>query len=372
MFKSSKRAIAVIVLAMILQLVLPAAQSSAKDLKDDPLSVEVEEVVNELVGEQEEEQIDYPDDVEVIEEEVEISDDVETENDTELLAPDDSEELSDGTDDSPANAYQTTTNENSSLDESFDVLETNEKQDLIAPLAEVSVNLVTGFTFSYTDKDGIKTTVTDGADLSVVPEDMNAVELSYTLVKPDEVDISPGDTYTLDLPEIYGSGSATNVSITVGDTEVATYSIVDGQVIITFNEHANSFDDAAMNVNISGSFNETVFETIEEVEIEVPYRDGTSFTATIKAEPHNFEGEDKKTAGKPYILDGDSKVEVDRNPTHIDWTVRVNDNMVSYTNAEVVDTLGDGLEIVEGSFVVERINETIREKKFFRAKLLRD
>ncbi|NLC06182.1 MAG: hypothetical protein GX778_06665, partial [Erysipelothrix sp.] len=254
MFKSSKRAIAVIVLAMILQLVLPAAQSSAKDLKDDPLSVEVEEVVNELVGEQEEEQIDYPDDVEVIEEEVEISDDVETENDTELLAPDDSEELSDGTDDSPANDNQTTTNENSSLDESFDVLETNEGHGFIAPLAEVSENenLVTGFSLSYRDNDGNTTTVTDGADLSVVPEDMNAVELSYTLVKPDNVDISEGDTYTLDLPVIFEEAiDATKIPIKVGDTEVATYSIIEGQVIITFNEHANSFDDTEMHVNIS-------------------------------------------------------------------------------------------------------------------------
>ena len=95
----------------------------------------------------------------------------------------------------------------------------------------------------------------------------------------------------------------------------------------------------------------------KEVVVEVPFRDGQSYTATIKSKQTEYKGEDKKTPGKPYILNEDgSKNFTDKNPTHIDWTVRVNDNMDSIDDAKVIDGLGSGLKIVEGTFVIEKFN----------------
>src|SRR5699024_8526759 len=81
-----------------------------------------------------------------------------------------------------------------------------------------------------------------------------------------------------------------------------------------------------------------------------------SYTATLRPEREEYEGQDRKDAGNSYILNADgTKTETDRNPTHVDWTVRVNDSAGSYDNATIVDDLGDNLEIVSDSIKVEKI-----------------
>ncbi|WP_462421871.1 Cna B-type domain-containing protein [Salinicoccus sp. Marseille-QA3877] len=238
-----------------------------------------------------------------------------------------------------------------STEESSETEEGNERS--IGTFAAVDENLLSSFEFVINPGPN-ETVVEDGADLEVDLNDMNAARLIYGITKPDELMIAEGDTYTIDLPSFFEQ-SVENRPITVDGTEVATYSIVDGQVIITFNENVNDFDDVEMNVDLTGNFNTEVFETEQEVVVEVPFRDGSSYTATLIAEQQDYDGEDRKSAGNPYVLEDGEKVEVDRNPEFIDWTVRVNDSMNSFENAAVIDDLGENLSIEEGSFIIERI-----------------
>lgn len=235
--------------------------------------------------------------------------------------------------------------------------------------SKITENLVTSFEFSYNDKEGNWTEVVgNGGVIEVDVEDLNSVRLKYGLTIPNDVTINAGDTLTIDLPSIYSEQGVSDQSITIDGTQVATYSIDNDQVIITFNENANNFDNVEMFVDLSGSFNTEIFETEEEVVVEVPYRGESSYRVTIRPEQQAYDGTDKKEAGSPYILNEDGSKTTDRNPTHIDWTVRVNDSMGRFTNATVIDELGENLEIVEDSFVVKRIirnynnEETGRER----------
>ena len=236
----------------------------------------------------------------------------------------------------------------------------------IGLFAEISDTyyLVTNFEFQFNDTDGSWQTVDTGSSIEVDLNDVNAVKFKYELTKPNGLQIIDGDTYTITLPAIY-SGSASNEPITVNGVKVGTYDISGNQLTITFNEEVNQSDDVLMYIELSGKFNTEVFESQEEVVIEVPYSKESSFTATIKPKNQAYEGKDTKTAGNPYILHGDgTKTPTYKNPTHVDWTVLVNDNMDSYDNAKVVDDLSADLEIVEGSFVIYRLvrnykNETI-------------
>ena len=95
---------------------------------------------------------------------------------------------------------------------------------------------------------------------------------------------------------------------------------------------------------------------MEEVKIEVPYSDETSFSATIRPKKDAYVGADSKKPGLGYIYnDQNEKEYVEKNPTHVDWTVRGNDNAKEHTGVKVVDTLGEGLVLVADSFVVEKI-----------------
>jgi pilin isopeptide linkage protein/LPXTG-motif cell wall-anchored protein len=218
----------------------------------------------------------------------------------------------------------------------------------------IEENLVTSFSLSYNNGKGEWTTVDSGGVHDVDLTDVNAVSIKFELIKPNELTVNAGDTYELDLPSFF-TGSVEDKSITIEGNEVATYSIIDGKVVITFNEHAENYDDTKMHIDLSGSFDTEVFKEVEEVDVTVPFRDGTSFTKTIRPKADPYEGEDKKTAGFQYVLDGETKKEVTRNPEYIDWTVLANDSMESIGSAKIIDDLGDNLEIVEGSIKAYRI-----------------
>lgn len=231
---------------------------------------------------------------------------------------------------------------------------------------EIEENLLTEFSMTFTDDDGNSTVIEDNSEHEVDLEKVNSVLINYKLVRPNDLTVSDGDTYTIDLPDFF-SGSITNQPITVGEgIEIATYSIVDGQVVITFNENANNYDDAKLDVKLSGNFETEVFETVDEVVVDVPFKNGDSFTTTIKAKENPYEAEDKKTAGFQYVLDGDEKNEVNRNPEYIDWTVLANDSMESFSNAKIIDDLGDNLEIVEGSIKAFRITRNYKNEEISR------
>ncbi|NLC26779.1 MAG: hypothetical protein GX777_09200 [Fastidiosipila sp.] len=231
--------------------------------------------------------------------------------------------------------------------------------------AEIVENLVTGFEFKFNYASGSWQTVETGSSIEVDLNDVNAVNFKYDLTKPDGLDINNGDKYTITLPAIYDSEDVSDVPIKIDEVVVATYDISGKQLVITFKNSANFTDDVKMYVELTGSFDKQVFEKQEEVVIRVPYNEDNSFTATIKPKNQAYAGEDTKKAGTPYVLnDNGTKTPTDKNPTHIDWTVLVNDNMDSYNDAKVVDDLSDDLEIDITSVKVYRLvrnykNETL-------------
>lgn len=224
----------------------------------------------------------------------------------------------------------------------------------MTPQAEVQANLLSAFEMSYNNKDGDWTTINNGGDIEVDLSDVNSVLLKYELTRPQNVELLDGDTYVIELPPFF-DGSATAQPVVVNEKEVGTYSIADGKITFTFNANAATFDNLKMNVNISGEFSTEVFETVEEIKVVVPFQDESSFEATVRGKADDYKGEDKKEAGFQYVLDGDEKKKVDRNPEYIDWTVLANGDMASITSAKIVDNLGDNLELVPGSIKAYRI-----------------
>ncbi len=225
-----------------------------------------------------------------------------------------------------------------------------------APLADTEYNPVTSFVFNINKNDGSTLEVEDGQNIEVNFDEISLVFLSYGLTKPDELDIEPGDNYVIDLPAVIQVGDIEVVPIIVHGEQVATYDIVDGQVIITFTDAVNRYDNIEMFLEMHGSFNTEIFETEEEIAIEVPFSDGSSYTVKVRPEQQEYEGKDTKTAGTPYTLNEEgSRNETNRNPEYIDWTVRANDSAESIEKATIIDDLGEHLEIVEDSIVVEKL-----------------
>lgn len=235
--------------------------------------------------------------------------------------------------------------------------------------AEITDDLVSEFSIVLYDNDGNTIEIPDGSTVEVDVEEINAAKLSFILIRPDDVVLQPGDTYTLPLPP-YFDISTTDIPIVVDGIQVATYSIVGGELIITFGAAVEHFDQVAMYVDITGAFDTEIFEEETEVTYEVPYAEGGSYTGTIKAKEEEYDGEDKKTAGTPYILEGGEKVPTTHNPTHVDWTVRVNDDMGDYENAKVVDDLHENLKIVEGSIKVYRIIRNYKNEEIGREEVI--
>ncbi|WP_022797212.1 collagen binding domain-containing protein [Bavariicoccus seileri] len=218
-------------------------------------------------------------------------------------------------------------------------------------------NLVTYFSLIInpgTDKEQV---VPNGGEGEIELDGKNALQLEYGLTIPDDIDISEGDTYKLPLPSIFKDATVgKTIPLNVDDKEIGSYTIQGGEVVITFSNGANDFDGKNIQVNISGILDEEVFENQDEVDVKVPYAEGDGYESTIKVKPKDFEGEDKKTAGQPYIIgENGEKVYTNKNPEYVDWTVRANDSVEDITDAKVIDKLGDNLEIVPDSFIVEKI-----------------
>lgn len=243
-----------------------------------------------------------------------------------------------------------------------------ENTKLVQPQAinNEEVNLITGFEFSFTTTAGNTIQVENGDELTLDPSELNAVSLKYTFQKPDTLDIQDGQTFTYALPEI-AHGVTGSGTIKIEGVTVATFNAESNQLVLTFTEAVNDYDNVDMYVNISGEFNTEIFNEKEEITVEVPYQDDISYTVIIRANKEDYEGTDKKTAGFQYILgDNGEKIEVQRNPTHIDWTVRVNDSMAEISQAKVIDDLGEYLSIEPNSFKIERIVRNFKNEEIGR------
>ena len=227
---------------------------------------------------------------------------------------------------------------------------TVEKQNKAIP---ADANWVTAVEFKLNGE-----TIENGKTGSIELTGENNIELSYDLEVPEDSGNLAGETYSLPLPEVFKDMS-NGEPIPLNDADgnkIGTYVIQDGKVLITFLEAADNLDGIAINVNISGSVDESVFENKDAVDVNIPFSDGDGYKSTIEVKRDPYEGTDKKEAGKPYVLDDNGeKVYTNKNSEYVDWTVRANDSMEEIKDAKVIDTLGDNLEILPDSFKIEKI-----------------
>ncbi|MGF3067144.1 Spy0128 family protein [Facklamia sp. P12950] len=264
--------------------------------------------------------------------------------------------------------------------------ETAVENEMVPENATFSVlqgNWVKNVVMTVTTTDNNTFILPDGESITFTPSELNALILDYTLVSPPNTVINAGDTYTIVLPEIF-EGSSAAVSLLVEGTEVGTYTVTNGEVAILFNDKAKEFDDLNINIKISGQFDTTQLIEEEVIEVVIPYGEGGFFTTTIIAEEIPYDGEDKKIAGQPYIIDENGeKVYKDvtgqpvTNPTHIDWTVRLNDSMATVSEATYTDYFGDDLELLPESILVEKLirnyeNQVIGQEEVVVAPLISD
>lgn len=323
---------------MIIQLVFPVLQSSAYAQIENESSTEF--IENKEIKDEPSERLESSESEEKpLVEESEASEAKESEN---LV---DNENTSDLNILAPADEGDSSTE-----DPEISLKEDASNKDSI----RIENNLISNFKMTIYDRNNKPVEIKNNENLEIDPLDLNAAQILYGITVPEAVKVKDGDTYEIDLPDFF-DGDTKNVPITVGDVQVASYDIVGKKVIITFNDKVNNYDDVELDVNISGTFDTEIFEIEEEVVVEVPYASEASYTVTIRPKQDAYEGEDKKTAGFPYVYEAGEKVKTDRNPSHIYWTVRANDNMGSFDNAVIIDDLAEGLAIVEDSFKVERI-----------------
>lgn len=243
-----------------------------------------------------------------------------------------------------------------------DVIETidqsvvsNEALSLLA-LSEIAPLLITE---NYTESvvvtvDGEE--IPSGETITFDPNRTNVpASIQYNLQFPNDADLAAGETYELTLPEglVFGD-KLTPTPILVDGIEVANYIVQNGQVVISFTENANNLDDKTMFFNVNGIIDVDVFETREEIEIQIPYSDGSSYSATIKPDGGDIEGTDSKQ-GYTYSLEGNNKTETTYQPTHADWVVRVNDTMSEHGAALISDIFDPSQTLVPESVKVYRI-----------------
>ncbi|NLA64252.1 MAG: hypothetical protein GX857_13780 [Bacteroidales bacterium] len=75
--------------------------------------------------------------------------------------------------------------------------------------AVIEENLVTNFELTIIRKDYSTQNIENGLNYEFDVEDLNALEMTYRLTKPDELTIESGYTYKIKLPDIF-SGNTTN------------------------------------------------------------------------------------------------------------------------------------------------------------------
>ncbi|AQS52635.1 Collagen adhesin [Jeotgalibaca dankookensis] len=252
--------------------------------------------------------------------------------------------------------------------ESSEVIIPEEAVEQPTVFALIKQNLLTDVFLSFINNDGVKTEIINGSNIEVDVDTLNSAELRFELQRPNDLIISSGDTYTIDLPDFILASTKGSQPIIIEDgVEVASFIIENGQVIITFNERVEEFDNFEAFITLTGEFDKTIFETEEEVEIEIPYGEEETFQVVVKPKREQYQGTDKKEAGKPYTINEDgSKKETTHNPTHLDWTVRANDSGATYQSATIIDDLGENLEIIEDSFQVYKIIRNYKNEEVSR------
>lgn len=201
-----------------------------------------------------------------------ISDPLETEVSLEDPGPDASEpeyEQPDGVEDPAPGELEEETDDLVAEPDTFAGLKNS--GDDFGLFAVIEQNLVTEFELTIVKKDNTTINIIDDHTYELDVDDLNAVQINYSLDKPNDLVIAENDTYTINLPDFFDKNydtSATPKNLLVEEKIIGTLIIKAGQAIITFNEDANGFDDQEFFIEIQGAFDTNVFVGVEEVEID--------------------------------------------------------------------------------------------------------
>src|SRR5699024_769432 len=220
--------------------------------------------------------------------------------------------------------------------EAEEVEEEVKSSQAVTPMADLG-NI---FEFEYFRKDGAN--VEDGHEV-----DFDAIYQVQYNWETDE-SIQAGDTASLLLPEVFLHWENTpSRPIKVGDIQVGTYTINDGELIFTFNEQIENQSVQNGYVGFELQFDREKF--IEEWEQEIDFdRDGEK-DLTVKVTPTEVNTE----------LDKKGRTDSTVNAKEIYWTVDiVNGADEPITNGTLADVIPDGLGEPH-DFVVREISYDI-------------
>ncbi|WP_099224049.1 LPXTG cell wall anchor domain-containing protein [Listeria costaricensis] len=172
------------------------------------------------------------------------------------------------------------------------------------------------------------------------------IQVHYDFSIPNDVMVSAGDTMTIQLPNQLTL--AGNVTFNVVDDQnniigQATTNKATNQVVITFTDYAATHENVQGSINIWTSWNKTVVEANETVNLEFPVDGGTTTLVIDVGDKMTISPDEK-------LLKWGDVDELD--PTLIHWTVRVNYEGNPITNAVYTDVLGPNQTLVADSVQV--------------------
>ena len=219
----------------------------------------------------------------------------------------------------------------------------------IAPLTELEGSFISGFKFELIGPEG-PISVGNGETVEIDPTTIEYMNLGYDFEFPHDMDIHEGDTFEISLPDVVNVPARTG-SVQPTNGPLVNYEVTaDGRILFTFTDDWN-IDDRLMHLDLQANIDVEIFEEKREVEVKVPYVDGEEFHAVLVGSRDGVEGADVKT-GNTFNAENE---ETNFRPEYAEWTIRFNDNLKSYENTSVVDTLSTGHTLAEDSIEIYRI-----------------
>lgn len=207
------------------------------------------------------------------------------------------------------------------------------------------------------------------SDTEIDVNEINKVQLSYQFkikdIAEDGPTISAGSTATFKLPEgfILPEQLEESYPVEVEDETKITYTIgQDGTITIHFIGDFDK-DDRQLGINLNLFLDNQKLENGGNLEINIPYAEGSSFSLTLKKEETEYQGKDKKEGVTFRYDESGNEILTKERPTHARWTVRVNEKYKELTNAILTDDFGEDQTYVEGTLEVIEITKTSNSEK---------
>lgn len=203
-----------------------------------------------------------------------------------------------------------------------------------ATYGEIKENIITGVTLlDKGDRD-----ITE-----IRPEIGSEIKIKFNWELQNGHNYGKDSTFTFRLPDEFGVDSEKDGELTGDSGVVGTYFVTtDGQITFTFNEMINNGQGLTGHFEVWRLFDEAKFDGGTKQEIK--FDDiGFAFVINFKSKNEN----DIAKFGAPNQP---------KNPKSINWSIEVNRNSKSVTNAILEDDIQAGLELDSNSVKVYEIN----------------